>query len=140
MKDEELILGLLLSYSMIVVNETQGDNRNTKWFKISETINKIIEKRKVPRLTKSRSVDLLAKYRKCKDFDLNYFSDKDFSAFVICILLLNYAIKENSCLFCRSKLSQLDTMKTIQELERSEQWRDLIKSHHGYITKLIENV
>lgn len=140
MKDEELILGLLLSYSMIVVNETQGDNRNTQWFKVSETINKIIEKRKVPSLTKSRSVDLLAKYRKCKDFDLNYFEDKDFSAFVICILLLNYAIKENSCLFCRSKLSQIDTMKYIEELERSEQWRDLIKTHHRYLTLLIENV
>ena len=140
MKDEEFILGLLLSYSMIVVNETQGDNRNTQWFKVSETINKIIEKRKVPRLTKSRSVDLLAKYRKCKDFDLNYFEDKDFSAFVICILLLNYAIKENSCLFCRSKLSQIDTMKYIEELERSEQWRGLIKSHHRYLTLLIENV
>lgn len=140
MKDEELILGLLLSYSMIVVNETQGDNRNTQWFKVSETINKIIEKRKVPSLTKSRSVDLLAKYRKCKDFDLSYFEDKDFSAFVICILLLNYAIKENSCLFCRSKLSQIDTMKYIEELERSEQWRNLIKSHHRYLTLLIENV
>ena len=136
MKDEELILGLLLSYSMIVVNETQGDNRNTQWFKVSETINKIIEKRKVPRLTKSRSVDLLAKYRKCK----NYFKDKDFSAFVMSLLLLNYAIKENSCLFCRSKLSQIDTMKYIEELERSEQWRDLIKSHHRYLTLLIENV
>lgn len=140
MKDEELILGLLLSYSMIVVNETQGDNRNTQWFKVSETINKIIEKRKVPSLTKSRSVDLLAKYRKCKDFDLSYFEDKDFSAFVICILLLNYAIKENSCLFCRSKLSQIDTIKYIEELERSEQWRDLIKTHHRYLTLLIENV
>lgn len=140
MKDEELILGLLLSYSMIVVNETQGDNRNTQWFKVSETINKIIEKRKVPRLTKSRSVDLLAKYRKCKDFDLNYFKDKDFSAFVMSLLLLNYAIKENSCLFCRSKLSQIDTMKYIEELERSEQWRNLIKSHHRYLTLLIENV
>lgn len=140
MKDEELILGLLLSYSMIVVNKTQGDNRNTQWFKVSETINKIIEKRKVPSLTKSRSVDLLAKYRKCKDFDLSYFEDKDFSAFVICILLLNYAIKENSCLFCRSKLSQIDTMKYIEELERSEQWRDLIKTHHRYLTLLIENV
>lgn len=107
---------------MIVVNETQGDNRNTQWFKVSETINKIIEKRKVPSLTKSRSVDLLAKYRKCKDFDLNYFKDKDFSAFVMSLLLLNYAIKENSCLFCRSKLSQIDTMKYIEELERSRQW------------------
>lgn len=140
MKDEELILGLLLSYSMIVVNETQGDNRNTQWFKVSETINKIIEKRKVPSLTKSRSVDLLAKYRKSKDFDLNYFKDKDFSAFVMSLLLLNYAIKENSCLFCRSKLSQIDTMKYIEELERSEQWRYLIKSHHRYLTLLIENV
>lgn len=140
MKDEELILGLVLSYSMIVVNETEGDNRNTPWFKVCETINKTIEKRKVPKLTKARSVDLLAKYRKCKDFDLNYFKDKDFSAFVICILLLNYAIKENGCLFCRSKLSQIDTMKFIEELERSEQWRDLMKTHHRYLTLLIENV
>ena len=140
MKDEEFILGLLLSYSMIVVNETQGNNRNTQWFKVSETINKIIGKRKVPKLTKARGVYLLASYKKCKDIDLNYFEDKDFSAFVICILLLNYAIKENSCLFCRSKLSQIDTMKYIEELEKSKQWRDLIKTHHRYLTLLIKNV
>lgn len=140
MKDEEFILGLLLSYSMIVVNETQGNNRNTQWFKVSETINKIIGKRKVPKLTKARSVDLLASYKKCKDIDSTYFKDKDFSAFVICILLLNYAIKENSCLFCRSKLSQIDTMKYIEELEKSKQWRDLIKTHHRYLTLLIKNV
>lgn len=140
MKDEELILGLLLSYSMIVVRETQGDSRNTQWFKISETINRILEKRKVPKITKSRSIDLLAKYEKCKDLDLNYFKDKDYSAFVVSLLLLNYAIKENSCLFCRSKLSQIDTMKYIEELEKSERWRDLIKTHHRYLTLLIENV
>ena len=140
MKDEELILGLLLSYSMIVVNETKGDSRNSKWFKIAYNIHKVISKRKVPNFIQTRGKELLNKYNKCKELDMEYFKDTNFSAFVICLLLLDYAIKENRCLFTRSKLSHIDTLRHIEEVERSNQWRYLIKTHHRYITKLIENV
>lgn len=140
MRDDELTLGLILSYSMIVMNETKGDSRNSKWFKIADNIHKVISKRKVPNFVQTRGKELLAKYNKCKEIDMEHFKGIDYSAFIICILLLDYAIKENRCLFSRSKLSHIDTLRYIEELESNNQWRDLAKTHHRYITKLIENV
>jgi hypothetical protein len=140
MKDEEFILGLILSYSKIIAQGVPKNSDNEIWVKPCCDMYKIISKRKIPQLTEIRSINLLANYDKIQKIDIEYFKDMERSPFAIAILLLNYAIKENSCLFCRSKLSQIDTMKYIEELERSEQWRGLIKSHHRYLTLLIENV
>ena len=140
MKDDELLLGLILSYSMIIAQGVTKNNDNAVWVKPCCDMYKTIAKRKIPQLTEIRSITLLANYDKIQKMDTEYFNGLERSPFVIAILLLNYAINERKCLFSRSKLSQIDTMKYIEELERSNQWRDLIKTHHRYITKLIENV
>jgi hypothetical protein len=64
MKDEEFILGLILSYSKIIAQGVPKNSDNEIWVKPCCDMYKIISKRKIPQLTEIRSINLLANYDK----------------------------------------------------------------------------
>lgn len=141
MNDEELLLSLIYAYTDITIKHTIEEKRNTEWYKIAEAINKNIYRRKRAKLTPARSKKLLALFDKAKYLDEEYFlEDKDFSSFTVAILLLDTSIREYGHLFSRCKLGHYNTPNIVQELETTESFRELIKTHHRFVTKLIEEL
>ena len=140
MENEDLLLTLIYAYTNITLNEANEEARSSDWFKIAEAINKAIYKRKRPKLKQVDSKKLLDSFDKAKDLDTTYFTDIDFSSFICSILLLDLSIREYRHLFSRSKLLHHNIPMLINELETNDRYRPIMKTHHRFITKLIEEI
>lgn len=87
---------------------------------------------------KPNEVKLTSKYFELmKEVDETYFENKDFSAFIMCLLLLSYFVNELEHKELKKEFMDIDLISYISEIEISK-LRSETMNHHKAVTKLIE--
>lgn len=134
----ELLLGLVRGYNTVTVHETAGENRESQWFKIAKDIEKKLFKFTISK--QNRTPNTLDKFNKVKELDNNYFENIDFSAFVMSILLLDYLKREGRDTITRNKFAHINTASIVDELETTKEFKAIARTHHRFVTKIIETL
>lgn len=133
----DLLLGLIRGYNSLTIEETNEKHHDSQWFKIAKDIEKKLLKF-VPKNINQRLI--INNFNKIKELDADYFNDKDFSAFVMSILLLDYLKLEQRDTTSRSKFGHINTSAIIHELETTKEFQHITRSHHRFTTKIIETL
>lgn len=90
-------------YGYALMEEINDTNNQELWAKQILQIKRYFEKAKPVGLIKSDINVLVKLQEKLKQLDADFFEDKLFSPYVVCILILNYLMEEKRDLILRSR-------------------------------------
>lgn len=125
-------------YGYALMEEINDTNSLELWAKQILQIKRHFEKSKPVGLIKSDINVLVKLQEKLKQLDADFFEDKLFSPYVVCILILNYLMEEKRDLILRSRFLHLDINVAIEAIEAKFRVNGVNKSHNDYFIKILE--
>lgn len=144
MTDKQILLlkGMVLGYSSIVIKESK-DHKDKEWYQHSYKINKYFSKKKQKKVSEADKKQFDKIYAKLVEFDIEYFKDKDYSAYACMFSILEYLVFEVRDLECRNRFSHLPYQQIRLELETMKGIKEVAMDTNKYLTevlKIVENV
>lgn len=139
MRKENTLLIKQLIHGYSIMQETPKDTQQF-WYKQTQEVKRYFEKRKPEPVNKKNAVYLQNKMQEIKELDIEYFDNKEFSPYMVMIMLLDYLIRELKDIEMRSKFIHYNTKKIIAELEIGFAKKEIVKNHHRYISKVLEKL
>lgn len=125
-------------YGYALMEDINETNKNELWAKQILQIRRYFEKAKPAGLIKSDINVLVKLQEKLKQLDADFFKNKLFSPYVVCIFILNYLMQEKRDLVLRNKFLHLDINIAINEIESKFKVNSVNKSHNDYFKSILE--
>lgn len=125
-------------YGYALMEEITEQNKKEEWAKQIQSIKRYFERAKPKGLTSKDVKPLMELQEKLKNLDMNFFEDKLFSPYVVCILILNYLMTEKRDLELRSRFLHLGIDIAISAIEDKFRTNGVNKSHNDYFIKVLE--
>lgn len=125
-------------YGYALMEDINETNKDEIWAKQILQIKRYFEKAKPTGLIKSDIQVLIKLQDKLKQLDADFFEDKLFSPYVVCIFILNYLMEEKRDLILRSRFLHLDINIAVNEIEEKFKVNGVNKSHNDYFKNILE--
>ena len=125
-------------YGYALMEEINDTNKDEEWAKQIQQIKRYFEKAKPKGLIKQDIKILIYLQNKLKNLDMEYFEDKLFSPYVVCMLILNYIMTEKRDLELRNRFLHLDINIAIDAIESKFRDNGVNRSHNDYFIKVLE--
>lgn len=135
-----ILKGLLFGYADIVVNETPKSYHNEFWVKQSKDLIKHIKKAKAKPVNSATKKLLDKKYKEMASFDSEYFEDKQFSAYLCMITILEYLIKEDNDLILKSKFGHYNFNMIREELDNNKILKPILFDTNKFLTAILDKL
>lgn len=125
-------------YGYALMQEINEQNKTEEWVKQIISIKRYFERINPKGLVK-KDINVLVKLQeKLKELDMNFFEDKLFSPYVVCMLILNYLMTEKRDLELRNRFLHLDINIAIDAIEEKFRANGVNRSHNDYFIKVLE--
>ena len=125
-------------YGYALMEEITEENKTEEWAKQIQSIKRYFERIKPKGLIKKDIKPLMELQEKLKNLDMDFFEDKLFSPYVVCMLILNYLMTEKRDLELRNRFLHLDIDVAINAIEEKFRANGVNKSHNDYFIKVLE--
>lgn len=130
------LMTVMFNYAEISRNQDVGISKEFSRL-IARLCKKYQKIRRKISLTERESKTAEKFFNKFIDIDVKEFEDRDFSAFIMTILMLDYFMNEEINISIKNEFMDIKTLDTISELEKSHLSKETF-FHHRVLTKMIE--
>lgn len=129
---------LVFSYANMTTTQAKKEYRKSVWWKQAKEVSKYFHKRTrdVVKDEVQKEYELLA--QKVAEFDAEYFKDKDFSAYLCMIGILQYLVVELEEEEMTKKFKHYPYDLILKDIHSMDKIREVNKYINRYITALIE--
>lgn len=134
-----VLKSMLYGYSNIVHNETTEEHKDKPWYKINQQVYKYFSKPKA-RASKSQIVEIKRKNEELVNFDIDYYEDKDYSAFVNMFAILEYLMFEVRDIEVRAKFLHLPMKQMREELYEMDGLKEVAKDSDKFIGAILDRI